>query len=352
MKIEVARREVPTRLALILSSVLSLLLALIVAGVIFLGYGVDPIEAYKRIFSGSFLSPYGFFETVVKAIPLMVCGVGLSIAFRARLWNIGAEGQLLMGAIGATWIALSFPEAPAIALQPAMFLIGFVFGAVWGLIPGILRAKFGSEVAITSLMMNYIAQRILEYLVYGPWKGPGEWGFPYTTKFSVSGQLPRLLGTRIHYPTLLLGLGLSVALYVLTTRTRFGFEVRVTGENPEAARYAGMSFLRIAILTMLISGGLAGLAGVGEVAGVQLRLRTGISTGYGYTAIIVTWLGRLNSLLVVPVSLLLGGMLVGGDAIQLIGLPFAAIDIFNGLILLFVVGGEILMEYEVKVRFQ
>ena len=350
MRIRIEKREIPSRLMLLLSSALSVSLALAAAAAIFSSYGVDPFEAYRRIFAGSFGSWYGFSETVVKAIPLMVCAVGLSIAFRARLWNIGAEGQLLMGAIGATWVALSFPGAPPIVLQSTMFALGFSFGAVWGLIPGALRARFGNQVAITSLMMNYIAERILEYLVYGPWKGPSEWGFPYTSKFSVSAQLPRLAGTRIHSPTLLLGLALAVVLFILTTKTRFGFEVRVTGENPDAAKYAGMSFFKIALVTMLISGGLAGLAGVGEVAGIQLRLRTGISPGYGYTAIIVAWLSRLNSLLVVPVSLLFGGLLVGGDAIQLIGLPFAAIDMFNGLILLFVIGGEALIEYKISVE--
>lgn len=350
MKVRIEKREIPSRMMLFLSSILSLLLALIAAAVIFSSYGVDPFEAYRRVFVGSFGSWYGFSETVVKTIPLMVCAIGLSIAFRARLWNIGAEGQLLMGAIGATWVALSFPDAPAVVLQSTMYSLGFLLGAVWGLIPGVLRTKFGNQVAITSLMMNYIAARIVEYLVYGPWKGPGEWGFPYTSKFSVAAQLPRMPGTRIHSPTLLLGLALAVALYILTTKTRFGFEVRVTGENPNAAKYAGMSFLKIALLSMLISGGLAGLAGVGEVAGIQLRLRTGISPGYGYTAIIVVWLSRLNSLLVVPVSLLFGGLLVGGDAIQLIGLPFAAIDMFNGLILLFVIGGEVLIEYKISVE--
>ena len=335
-----------------LSSVLSVGLALVAAALIFLSFNVDPVEAYRRIFIGSFGSLYGFSETIVKAIPLMLCAVGLSVAFKARLWNIGAEGQLLMGAIGASWVALTFPDAPAYVVLPSMFGLGFVFGAVWGLVPGALAAKFGTQVAIVSLMMNYVAGRVLEYLVYGPWKGPGEWGFPYTTKFSASAQLPRLAGTRIHYPTLLLGLLLALAFFFVIKRSKFGFEVRVTGENPDVAKYAGMSYFKIALMTMLISGGLAGLAGVGEVAGIQLRLRTGISPGYGYTAIIVAWLSQLNPLLVVPGSLLFGGLLVGGDAIQMIGLPFAAVDMFNGLILLFMVGGEVLTQYKIKVKFK
>lgn len=351
MKVSIASAG-SSRLSGIFSAVLSIGLALVAAALIFLSFNVDPLEAYRRIFIGSFGSWYGFSETIVKAIPLMLCSVGLSVAFKTRLWNIGADGQLLMGAIGASWVALAFPDLPAYVVLPSMFGLGFVFGAVWGLIPGALAARFGTQVAIVSLMMNYIAGRILEYLVYGPWKGPGEWGFPYTTKFSASAQLPRLIGTRIHYPTLFLGLFLAVVFFFIISRSKFGFEVRVTGENPDAAKYAGISFFKIAVMTMLISGGLAGLAGVGEVAGIQLRLRTGISPGYGYTAIIVAWLSRLNPLLVIPVSILFGGLLVGGDAIQMIGLPFAAVHMFNGLILLFTIGGEILTRYKITVKFK
>jgi len=211
---------------------------------------------------------------------------------------------------------------------------------------GFMGAKF---LAITTLMMNYIAQKILEYLVSGPWRGPKEWGYPLTTKFSESAQLPTFPGTRIHYPTLLIGLAFGAILYILVTRTKLGYEIRVIGENLEAGRYAGMDYTKIAVLTMIISGGLAGVAGVGEVAGVLYRLRPVISPGYGYTAIIVTWLSGLNPFLVIPVSLLFGGILVGGDAIQLVGLPFATVNLFNGLILLFLIAGEIFKKYRVEV---
>ena len=281
----------------------------------------------------------------------MICGVGLAIAFKALVWNIGAEGQLLMGAVAATWVALyAIPDAPTVVLLPCMFVAGFLGGAIWGIIPGILKAKLRANEVITSLMMVYIASELVNYLVYGPWKGAGEWGFPYTTKFPPSAQLPRLLDTRIHYPTLILALLLAVLVYLLVMRTKLGYEIRVTGENPEAARYAGMSYFKTVVLVMLISGGLAGLAGVGEVAGIHHRLRypQGISPGYGFTAIIVAWLGRLNPLAVILTSLLFGGLLVGGDAIQVaLGLPVATINIFNGVILFFVLGGELLTRYKI-----
>ena len=350
MKVSVEKSEATSRLTTLISSILSVGLALCVAAIIFLSYRVNPLEAYRRILFSAFGSWHGFSETIVKAIPLMVCAAGLTLAFRAKLWNIGAEGQLLIGAISSSWVALSFPNSPSIVLLPSMFGLSFFFGSLWGLVPGLLRAKFGTQVAITSLMMNYIAAKILEHLVYGPWKGPAEWGFPQTSKFSISAQLPRLASTRIHYPTLLFGIIFAVFLHIIISKSRFGFEVRATGENPQAARYAGISYFKVAIITMLVSGGLAGVAGFGEVAGIQLRLRMGISPGYGYTAIIVAWLSRLNALLVIPVSLLFGGILVGGDAIQLMGLPFAAVDLFNGLILLCVVSGEFLNQYRIKVK--
>jgi len=338
-----------------LSLFLSLLLALAVIAVLFRALGVDPIVAYQRIFRGAFGSLYGLSETTVKAIPLMLAGVGLTIAFRARVYNIGAEGQLLAGAICATGLALVFPDLPGWILLPGMFLIGFLGGAVWALVPALLKARFRVDEVLSSLMMVYIASELVNYLVYGPWKGASEMGFPYTDKFSPSAQLPRLFNTRIHYPTLILGLVMAALAYLFIQRTKWGFEIRVTGENPEAARYAGMNYLRTALLVMLLSGGLAGLAGVGEVAGIHHRLRypQGVSPGYGFTAIIVAWLARLSPLAVVVTAFLVGGLLVGGDAIQVaLGLPVATMYLFNGVILLFVLGGDLLTRYRIRMEWR
>ncbi len=358
-KLKIEKRPIVSSSVTLAVSILSMLLALIAVAFVFLGYGVDPTYAYQKIFIGSFGSLTGFSETIVKAIPLMICGIGLAVAFKALVWNIGAEGQLLMGAIAATGIALYvIPEASSVLLLPSMFIGGFLAGAVWGVIPGVLKAKLKANEVITTLMMNYIASNLVEYLIYGPWKGAMEWGFPITNEFPLSAWLPYLpIGMgRIHYPTLILALSLAVLTYVFIMRTTLGFEVRVMGENPDAAKYAGMSYFKTVILVMLISGGLAGLAGVGEVAGIHHRLRypKGISPppGYGYTAIIVTCLGRLNPLAIILSSLLFGGLLVGGDAIQVIGLPFAAIGLFNGAILFFVLGGELLTRYKIIIRWR
>jgi len=351
MRLKVEKRLVTPRWVSVATPILSLALALLVIAFVFWGYGVNPLAAYKRIFAGAFGSLYGLSETTVKAIPLMICGVGLAIAFKALVWNIGAEGQLLIGAIAATWVALyGLPDAPAFVLLPCMFAAGFLGGAIWALIPAILKAKFRANETITTLLTVYIASELVNYLVYGPWKGAEEWGFPYSSKFPPAAQLPRLGNTRIHYPTLILALVLAVLIHILLMRTKLGYEIRVTGNNPEAARYAGMSYFKTVVLVMLISGGLAGLAGVGEVAGIHHRLRypQGISPGYGFTAIIVAWLGRLNPLAVILTSLLFGGLLVGGDALQVaMGLPMATINIFNGVILFFVLGGELLTRYKI-----
>ena len=359
--LKMEKRLVTPRRVMLTVPVLSIVLALLAIAFVFIEYGVDPLYAYTEIFVGSFGSVYGLSETIVKAIPLILCGLGLTVAFKALVWNIGAEGQLLLGAIAATGIALyAFPDAPPMVVIPSMFATGFLSGALWGVIPAILKAKLRANEVITTLMMNYIASNLVDYLVYGPWKGLKEWGFPYTDKFSPSAWLPVLpplvpgMSHRIHYPTLILALTLAVVIYALVMKTKLGYEIRVTGENPDAAKYAGMSYFKTIVLAMLISGGIAGLAGVGEVAGVHYRLRyaRGISPGYGFIAIIVAWLGRLNPLAIIPSSLLFGGLLVGGDAIQVsLGLPVAAIGIFNGVILFFVVGAELLMRYKITLQW-
>lgn len=353
MRLVIERRLTAPYWLELLAPVVSLALALVVIAMLFLALGVNPWIAYQRIFIGAFGSVYGLSETVVKAIPLLLAGVGLVLAFRAGLYNIGAEGQLLLGAVCATGVALAFPHMPAEVLLPTMFSAGFIGGAVWALLPAYLKARFQVNEVITTLMMVYIASELVNFLVYGPWRAPEELGFPYSAKFPAAAQLPRLGLTRIHYPTLVLAIVAALLIHLLLTRTRWGFEIRVTGENPAAARYAGMDYLKTVLFVMLLSGGLAGLAGVGEVAGIQHRLRypQGISPGYGFTAIIVAWLARLNPLAALLTAFLLGGLLVGGDAIQVVmGLPVATIHIFNGVILLFVLTGELLTRY--RIRFE
>lgn len=343
MKIE--RRLEPSNWVKMAAPGVSLVLALGAIAVLFGALRVNPLVAYREIFRGAFGTWYGLSETVTKTIPLLLVGVGLALAYRAQVWNIGAEGQLLMGAIAATGVALHCPNLPA------MFLAGFLAGALWALIPAALKAWWRVDEVLTSLMLVYIAAEAVNYLIYGPWKGAESRGFPLTDEFAESAQLPVIGWSRIHYPTLVLALAAAGFVFVLIRHTKIGFEIRVTGENPAAARYAGMSYAKVVLLVMGLSGGLAGIAGVGEVAGIHHRLLNpaGISPGYGFSGIIVAWLARLNPLGAIVSAFLLGGLLVGGDAIQVsLGLPAATIEIFNGMILLFVVGGEVMTRYRIR----
>ncbi len=337
----------PSPLAPVLIPITSVFLALVMGGIFLLLTGRDPVAVYQAMLTGAFGSGYGLSETVVKAIPLILAGLGVSLAFRMQLWNIGAEGQLYMGAFGAGWVALSFPDAPAWVLLPAMLLAGAVAGGIWGLLPAIPRAYLKVNETITTLMMNYVAIFWVNYLVYGPWKDPNGYNFPLSAPFSEAAVLPSFFNTRVHFG-LVIGLVAAVVIYIMLRRTKWGFEVRVIGESPNAARYAGMSMVKNILLVMFLSGGLAGIAGMSEVSGVIQRMQPEISAGYGYTAIIIAWLSKLNPWAIILVSFLFGGLQVGGYSIQSSGVPAAIVAMLQGLILFFVLGGEILNRYAIK----
>ena len=350
--LEIERRPKPSAWVVLGISVGAIVAALIVAGVFFQAFGVSPFKAYGDILRGALGSKLGITETIRRMIPLLLIGVGLTVAFRALFWNIGAEGQLLVGAIAASGIAL-YSGLPGWMLLPTMFLTGFLAGGLWGVVPGLLKAKLGINDVITTLMLNYVAVFMVEWLVHSPWKGPTMRGFAYTDPFVPAATLQTIAGTRIHWFTLVFGVLAAVLLYIMVKRTRVGFEVRVVGENPHAARFSGISQVKITVLAMLISGGLAGVAGVGEVAGIHHMLLSPnhISMGYGYTAIIVAWLARRNPLAVILTAFLFGVIMRGGDVIKVsVGLPFQMVDVFNGLILFFLIGSEIFIRYRIRIR--
>ncbi len=347
MKLVLEKRLEPSRTAAILGPIFSIFSALVFCGVLLYVFGANPIETYKAMLVGAFGSQYHFSETLVKAIPLMLTGLAVAIAFRMLFWNIGAEGQLAMGAIAATGVALFWAEKlPAPLVLPTMILAGFAAGAFWGLIPAALKAYLGVNEIITTLMMNYIAILLVDYLYVGPWKDPQGFGFPGTAQFPREAWLPRLMG-RVHWG-LIFAIIAAFILWIVLDRTRWGYEIRVIGENPQAARYAGINITRNILLVMIISGGLAGLAGMTEVAGIAHRLQKGLTVGYGYTAIIVAWLAKLNPWGVLIVAILLAGLLVGGDQIQIsMGLPASVALVLQGAILFFVLGGEIFTQYRI-----
>jgi simple sugar transport system permease protein len=279
----------------------------------------------------------------------LLTGIAVAIAFRMQLWNIGAEGQLTMGAIGASAVPLFIvPDASPWVMIPAMVAGGFIGGAFWGAIPGVLRAWFSANETITTLMLNYVAILFLQYLVYGPWKDPQAFGFPGTERFPRAADLPSLDTYRVHLG-LALGVAIALVMQFVLHRTRFGYELSVIGDNPRAARYAGMRTRRMIIFVLALSGGIAGIAGMSEVAGIGHSLQRTISPGYGYTAIIVAWLARLNPIAIILVSFGMAAILVGSDQLQTaIGLPGSVGPMLQGAILFCLLAGEFLTRFRVR----
>jgi simple sugar transport system permease protein len=351
MRILFERRLTPSRRIALLVPIASFILALVVGGILLLAAGADPIETYKAMFEGAFGSGYARSETLVKAIPLMLTGLAVSIAFRMLFWNIGAEGQLAIGAIATAWIplfVLNDSGLPEGVLLLIMGLAAFVGGALWGLIPALLKAFLQVNEIITTLMLNYVAILLLDYLYTGPWKDKEGFGFPGTASFKEIASLPRLTG-RVHVG-LLIAIAAAILIWLVLIRTKWGYEIRVIGENPNAARYAGINLVRNMLLVMVVSGGLAGLAGYGQVAAIAHRLQKGITVGDGFTAIIVAWLAKLHPIGVLIVAVLMAALSVGGDQITItMRLPAAMAGVLQGAILFFVLGGEIFVRYRLRV---
>jgi general nucleoside transport system permease protein len=328
---------------------LSVLLALIMGGVVFLSVGANPFTAYAVMAIGAFGSLNDFSEVLVKAIPLILCGLTVAISARILLWNIGGEGQLAVGGIGAAGVALYLSgHLPTMLLLPAMVIAGFLGGGLWASISGLLKAKLGVSEILTSLLLNYVAILWLEHLYFGPWRDPMGMGFPGTAMFPESAWLPRIPGTRVHLG-LALGIFAAIVIHWVLSKTRWGYEIRVIGENPKAGQYAGMDITRNILLVMFLSGGLAGLAGMAEVSGIHYRLQQGLTVGYGYIGIIVAWLSRLHSGALVIVAIFLASLLVGGDQLQsVMHLPSSVGLVLEGTLLFFVLGSDFLSRYRIR----
>jgi ABC-type uncharacterized transport system permease subunit len=344
----VQQREEPLYGGAAITTLGSIVLALIACGVVLRLYGVDPFLALYEMGFGAFGDTYAISETLVKATPLLLCGLGVSVAFTTGLWNIGAEGQIYAGALGASWVALSFPELPSWMLIPAMSIMGMIFGALWALGPAYLKAKLQVNEIITTLMMNYVAISMVDYFVYGPWRDPTAHGFPMSALFSEAALLPTLGDSRVHLG-LAYGIVACFLVWMLMGRTKIGFVMRVTGSNRIAARVSGMPIVKVVVVSMLVSGALAGLAGMGEVSAIQGRLRPGVSPGYGYTAIIIAWLAWLRPQVILLVAVLMGALMVGGETLQFtMKVPPHLVNIIQGLILFFVLAGEFVARYQVR----
>jgi ABC-type uncharacterized transport system permease subunit len=326
------------------SPVLALLLTGATSGLIFLAMGRPPGLTVYTFLIAPLLQQDGMQALVVKAAPLIMMGVGLSLAYRANVWNIGTDGQFTLGAICGGGVALAFPDVTPWVLFPTMMIAGTIGGMLNGGLVAWLRIRFNANEILTSLMFAYITQYLLVYLVTGPWRDPQGFGFPQTALFSDNALAPRLIAdTNVHIGILLAPL-IAIALWFMLEKTLLGYQFRVLGQATRAARFAGFSENRLVWIAMLISGGLAGLAGLLEATGTLGQLTTNLSPGYGFTAIIVAFLGRLNPLGVIPAGLLLALTYLGGDAAQInLGLPNAVTGIFQGILLFYLLGCDILL---------
>ncbi len=351
MRITLKKRLSPLPWPRYLLTPVSVLVALILGAFLFLWVGVNPARAYLEIFKGAFGNFYNFSEVLVRATPLILCGLSVGLAGKMLIWNIGAEGQLVMGGVAGAGVALFLSShMPSSLVIPTMILAGFLGGALWGLIPGFLRARFQVNEIITSLMLNYVAILWLEHLYFGPWRDPAGRGFPGTAMFPDVAWFHRFFGARIHLG-LPIGLIAAACIWFVLAHTQWGYEVRVVGANARAAQYARVNITRNILWIMVISGGLAGLAGIGETAGIHYRLQQGLAVGNGYVGIVVAWLGRLSPGSIVLISVLLGGLMVGGDQIQIsLHVPSAISLTLEGAILFCVLGGQIFQDYKLHIE--
>lgn len=329
----IRREKASTRMA-ILAPLLALLTAMVLNLMIFLAMGKDPFAVFHAMLLEPFLSWSGFSEVLLKTGPLLLIAQGLAIGFRAKVFNIGAEGQFILGAIFASAIPVYFPQATGGWIWPAMLVLGALGGALWAVVPAFWRVRLNANEILVTLMMSLIAIQVLNYLLLGPWKDPMGFNFPQSVMFQYDAMIPILIpGTRVNV-SLLLALLSAVLAWAYMQRSFGGYQFLVGGLAPRAAGYAGFSESRAIWLSLLIGGFAAGLAGAAEVAGPIGQLQRSISTGYGYAAIIVAYLGGLHPLGIVASSLLMAVLYIGGDnAMVSADLPVAAVRVFQGTLL-------------------
>ena len=332
------------------SPVLAVVLTCLTGLLIFALLGKDPIEGFHVFFIRPVSSFWAVMELLLKATPLALCAIGLAVGFRAGIWNIGAEGQFILGAIFATAVALHFGDWPVISLL-AMMIAGALGGMTWAAIPAFLRSRFNANEILVSLMLVYVAQLLVSWLVFGPWKDPMGFNFPQTVMFSDASLIPTLIeGQRLNLAFLMM-LGSLVIAHVLMNHSRLGFSMRTSGQAPLAALYAGFSNRQSIYIGLLAGGACAGFAGMAEVAGPMGQLTDKLSLGYGFAAIIVAFVGRLHALGILLASLVMALFYVGGEqAQQYLNLPSAMSRVFQGMLLFFLLATDLLVNYRLVLR--
>jgi len=333
----------------ILLIVASILLALVVCMIPIRLAGVNPLWAYGAMFRGAYGSTNGLISIMLRATPILLTALGTTVAFRSAQWNIGGEGQIYMGALGAVIVGIFLPNMPAIIHIPLAILGGFVGGALWAFIPGFLKAVRGVNEIITTLMFSYIGVFMIQYLVDGPLQGPSAF-MPQTAVIKESAKFFLIFPPyRLHAGTLL-ALLMVVLVYILLWKTSIGYNLRAVGFNPRASMYGGIGVKKHIVFVMLISGGLSGLAGANEVLGYHHLLIEGISPGFGFTGIIVALLGRLNPFGIIISSFLFSSLIIGANSIQqLVGIPSAIAGLMQAIVVLFVLGSTVFLEYRLVI---
>lgn len=344
------RASVPLSLTLMVP-VTAIILTLFIGGLIFGFLGYNPAEALYEFFIAPLSRPDQIGNLLVKACPLIIIGTGLVFCYRANVWNIGAEGQLVLGAMGAGWVALSFPDAQSPLLLFAMAGAAMLAGGLWGAIPALLKVRFRTNEILVSLMLTYVAALLLDWIVRGPWRDPMSFGFPLTKTYPDAGLIPALilpgigrLG-QLHWGVIFAFL-IAIGGWFYLSRMLPGYQIKLMGDAPRAGRFAGFSQSRTTISVLVISGALAGLAGMVEVSANIGQLQPNVSFGYGFTAIIVAFLARLNPLAVIVAGLVIALAELGGDTAQIsMGIPKVVTGIFKGILLFMLLAGETLTRY-------
>ncbi len=340
----IIKRTDLTKKQSILFRVIAVFGALVATSIFIMLIGFNPIDVYVSMLDGSFGSMYRFKEAIIQAIPLIITSLGISVAFRMKFWNIGAEGQIIMGAFAASYFALYYSNIPKGLLLLLMFVSAAITGGIWALIPAYFKAKFGTNETLFTLMMNYIAQKFLMFLQYGPWKDPNALGAGKIAMFSDNAALPEVFGIHIGW---IAAIVLVILMYIFINKTKRGYEIQVIGESENTARYAGMNVKKIILSSILLSGALCGIVGMFQVSGVNHTLSYQIANGVGFTAIITTWLAGLSAPVIVVACFLFAVLQQGGTYIQTAFSIHASVaQILQGMILFFVLGSEFFIQYK------
>ena len=340
VRLKVEKKEHVSPIAQIGALIGAILLSIIVTGLLMYIGGADIKAGFIALFEGAFGSRQAVVESLVKATPLILTGLATVVAFRARIWNIGQEGQLYVGAITAYWAYLQFNSLSPVILIPIIILFALIGGALCGLVPAVIKAKFGVDEIIITIMLNYIVIYFLSWLLSGPWKDPNHY-YQQSPVILDKAQFPILLAhSRLHLG-FFVAIAAAILIFLLLSKTPLGYEIKAMGINPTAARFQGINVVKTMIIVMLISGALSGLAGTGELFGVIYRLKSTISLGYGYAGIIIAMLAGLEPLVVVPVAILFGGLINGSFYLQTTtNIPASIVYVIQAIVLLFFLGSK------------